>query len=133
MKAIIVGAGEVGYHIADRLSKEGHDIAVIEDDLKRENHLRDRINALVVRGNGASASVLEKAGIEDTELFIAVTNIDEVNLIACQVANEYNVPHKVARVKSPEYTKPNSKLSAEKLGIDLLINPQMVVADEICM
>ena len=132
MKAIIVGAGEVGYHLADRLSREGHEITLVERDAGRESHLKDRINASVVTGSGASASLLERAGIADAELFIAVTDVDEVNMFACLLARQYNVPHKIGRVNSIEYTHAEGKLNADKLGIELLINPQYVVAEEIC-
>lgn len=131
MKAIIVGAGEVGYHIADRLSREGHDITIIERDRVREQMLADKVNALVIHGNGASGEILESAGIDKADLFIAVTDQDEVNLVACIMAGEYQVPSKIARIKSIEYSHNEGKLNAAKFGIDLLINPQTVVADEI--
>jgi len=132
MKVIIVGAGEVGYHIADRLSKEGHHVTIVEREPTKEKKLSDKVNALVVHGNGASATVLQKAGIESADLFIAVTDSDEVNLVACLIANEFKVPFKVARVKNIEYIHEDHILSAKSLGIDLLINPQNVVSDVIC-
>lgn len=131
MKAIVVGAGEVGYHIADRLSREGHEITIIEQEPAKERLLREKINAQVVLGSGASPETLEKANVQAAELFIAVTDLDEVNLIACLLAHEYSVPRKIARIKSLEYGRSEGKLNAKKLGIDLLINPQSVVADEI--
>ncbi len=131
MKGIIVGAGEVGYNIADRLSREGHDITIIERDRSRERLLADKVNALVIHGNGASAEVLQEAGIEKADIFVAVTDQDEVNLVACMTAEEFKVPRKIARIKSFEYGQEEGKLNAAKFGIDLLINPQMVVAEEI--
>ncbi len=132
MKTIIVGAGEVGFHIASRLSKDGHDVTVVERDVEKGNLLRDKLNALVVQGSGSSAEILEKAGISKTELFIAVTDIDEVNLVSCILAKAYNVPNKIARVKNDEFTNNESKINAKALGIELLINPQQVVANDIC-
>lgn len=132
MKVIVVGAGEVGYHIADRLSKEKHDVIVIERSHEKERLLKSKLNTLVVIGSGANVDVLEAADIGEADLFIAVTDLDEVNLVACMLANEYRVPRVIARIKSLEYVKPGWKRNAEKLGIDLLINPQNVVADEIC-
>jgi trk system potassium uptake protein TrkA len=131
MNVIIVGAGEVGFHIADRLSKEGHDVTVVEKNAEKERLIRMKLNALVVRGSGASAEVLEQAGIEKAELFIAVTDQDEVNLVACLLAHEYNVPRMIARVKSLEYTSSEWALNAKKLGIGMLINPQSVVGDAV--
>jgi len=132
MKAIIVGAGEVGFHLAERLSQEGHEITLIEKKRDGEIRLKDQINANVVTGSGASAALLEKSGISDADLFIAVTDVDEVNMFACLLAKQYNVPHKIARVNTVEFTQENSRLNAEKLGIELVINPHYVVADEIC-
>lgn len=132
MKAIIVGAGEVGYHMADRLSREGHEITLIEKDASREGYLKEKINAKVIVGSGASADVLEDAGIAKTDIFIAVTEVDEVNMVACLLARQYNVPTKIARVNSLEYTSADGKLNAEKLGIELMVNPKFVVSEEIC-
>jgi trk system potassium uptake protein TrkA len=131
MNVIVVGAGEVGFHIAERLSREGHDITVLETSRDKESSLKAKLNALVVQGSGASAEVLEQVGVEDADLFIAVTNQDEVNLVACMLAHERGVPRIIARVKSLEYTTSEWARNARKLGIDLLINPQKVVADEI--
>lgn len=132
MKVIIVGAGEVGFHIASHLSKQNHDIAVIEKSPEKHRLLKDKIDALMVLGNGSSAASLEQAGVEDADIFIAVTDQDEVNLVSCLLAREYRVPRLVARVKTLEYIRGDGKLNASKLGIDLLINPEAVVAEEIC-
>jgi trk system potassium uptake protein TrkA len=129
---MIVGAGAVGYHIAERLSRERHDVTVIEKDARYARQLNNKLNALVLEGNGASAEVLEKAGISDVEMFIAVTDLDEVNLIACLLAHDHGVPRIIARLKTLEYSKAEWKRNAERLGIGLIVNPQSVVADEIC-
>jgi len=131
MKVIIVGAGEVGYHIADRLSREGHDVALIERNAEKIGLLASKLNALVVEGIGASAEVLEKAMVQDADLFIAVTDHDEVNLISCMLANEYGVPTIISRIRNIEYAGVEWATNAKKLGIDLLINPQMVVAEDL--
>lgn len=131
MNVIVVGAGEVGFHIADRLSREGHDVTVIEKSREKEQLLKGKLNALIVRGSGASADVLEEVGIARADLFIAVTDQDEVNLVACLLAHESGTKRIVARIKSLEYTTAEWANNARKLGIDLLINPQKVVAEEI--
>jgi trk system potassium uptake protein TrkA len=131
MNIVVVGAGEVGFHIADRLSKEGHNVTVIEKSVEKARLLKTQLNALVVRGSGASAEVLERAGIDKAELFIAVTDQDEVNLVACLLANAFHAPRMIARVKNPEYTTSEWAHNAKKLGIDMLINPHSVVADEV--
>lgn len=131
MRVMIVGAGEVGFHIAERLSREGHDITVIEKDGRYVRELRNKLNALVVEGSGASSQVLEKARISDMQMFVAVTDLDEVNLISCLLAHDHGVPRIIARLKTVEYVKADWKRNVERLGIDLVINPQSVVAEEI--
>lgn len=131
MKVMVVGAGEVGFHIADLLSREQHAVTVVEKDERRAAELRDRLNVLVAQGNGASTDVLEAANVSDMELFIAVTDLDEVNLIACLLAHDHGVPRIIARIKSLEYTKAEWTRNAARLGVGLLINPQAVVAEDI--
>ncbi len=131
LNVIIVGAGEVGYHLADRLALEGHQIIVIDRDEEKIKRIERHLNVMAVRGSGASARVLEEAGIKDTDLFVAVTNSDEINLIACLLAKEYGVPRKVARVRSEDYLSAGSPLNEQKLGLDLIINPARVLAEEI--
>lgn len=131
MKILIVGAGQVGYFLCDRLSREGHEVTLVDQGEEKIERAQDRLNVLGVTGNGASAEILEQAGIKDTDIFIAVTNMDEVNILACLLAREYQVKTIVARTKSIEYTDSKAILSKEKLGIDLLINPEDAVAEEL--
>ncbi len=131
MKILIVGAGQVGYFLCDRLSREGHEVTLIDQDEEKIERAQDRLNVLGVTGNGASAEMLEQAGIKTTDIFIAVTNKDEVNILACLLAREYQVKTRVARTKSIEFSNSKAILSKEKLGIDLLINPEDAVAEEL--
>ncbi len=130
MNVIIIGSGEVGFHTADRLSREGHSVTVVERSPDRERLLQEKANVMVVHGSGASVETLERAGIAEADLFIAVTDLDEVNLVACILAHEFKVPRKIARVRSGEFLQGGGKFDARKLGIDLLINPQSAVAEE---
>lgn len=131
MKILIIGSGQVGYFLCERLSMEGHEVTLIDRKQDNLRRAQDRLNVLGIQGNGASAETLEQAGIKATDIFIAVTDLDEVNILACLLAREYGVSTRVARVKSIEYTGQGAVLSKEKLGIDLLINPDDAVADEI--
>ncbi len=131
MKVMVIGAGEVGFHITDRLSREGHDVTILERDPDKIQTLQSKLNALVIEGSGGSSEVLEKAGISTVDLFIAVTNVDEVNLVACLLAHQHGVPRTIARITSLEYTNAEWMRNAAKLGIDMIINPQSVVAEEI--
>ena len=130
MRIVVVGAGEVGYHLAARLSAD-HDVVVIERDADIAGRIQAQLDLLVIEGNGASLTCLEKAGIQKAELLLAVTNLDEVNLIACLVASQFDVRLKVARVSNPEYYEGRSVLEQRKFGADLLINPEKECAREI--
>ena len=131
MRVIIIGAGKVGYKLAEKLSEEGHEVLVIEQNEDRRKILRENLDVLVSGGNGASPRVLSDAGITHTDLLISVTDQDEVNMLACMVAKRAGVTRTVARVRSPEYVQKDQALFREWMGIDLLINPEMVTALEI--
>ncbi|HKL49097.1 MAG TPA: Trk system potassium transporter TrkA [Desulfuromonadales bacterium] len=131
MKILVVGGGQVGHFLCERLSTEGHEVVLIDRSGDRLKDIEDRLNILGIHGNGASAEVLEQAGIKSVDIFIAVTDMDEINIMACLIAREYKIKTLVARVKSIEYSGESAVLSKEKLGIDLLINPDDAVADEI--
>lgn len=132
MNVMIVGAGEVGFHIADRLSREGYHVTIVEKDPESARRLRNSLNALVVEGNGADTQTLDEARISAMQLFIAVTDLDEVNLVTCLLANDYHVPQIIARIKTLAYTSAEWRRNADKLGIGLIINPQTVVTEDIC-
>lgn len=131
MRIVVIGAGEVGWHLAARLSAEHHDVVVIERDVDLGERLQGRLDLLVVQGNGASLSTLEEAGVDQADLLLAVTNSDEVNLIACLIAAQFEVRLKVARVSNPEYYERRGVLAEGKFGADLLINPERECAREI--
>lgn len=131
MKIVVVGAGQVGYFLCERLSLEGHEVTLLDRDPARVNAFQDRLNVLVIEGNGASAECMERGGIKDADAIMAVTDQDEVNILACLLAREYGVRKRIARVKSIEYLSRGAVLSKEKLGIDLMINPEDAVADEL--
>ena len=131
MRTIVVGAGEVGYHIAKRLVQEGHDVVIIEADAAVKERVEKELDVLAIQGHGASPSVLEEAGVTETDLVIAVTDKDEVNLVASMLAKEYGVATTIARAGNPELSRTPFLQSGRRLGIDLLINPNQAVAEEI--
>lgn len=130
MRVIIVGAGEVGYHLAERLSQENQDVVVIEADPDRAERASELLDVMTVVGNGASIPVLEKAGVRDSRILLAVTSLDEVNLISCLAATRLGVDYTIARISNPDYYERGSVLSRERLGIDLMINPEREAARE---
>lgn len=130
MRIVIVGAGQVGFHLAERLSDEGQDVVVVESNPATAQEISDRLDVLAVAGNGASAQVLERAGASGAALLLAVTDKDEVNILACLTAAALDVGVKVARVSNPEFLTGSGVLSQERLGIDLMINPERECAWE---
>ncbi|MBP1688515.1 MAG: hypothetical protein H6Q33_4658, partial [Deltaproteobacteria bacterium] len=126
MKTIVIGAGEVGYHIAERLSREGHDVVVIEQDPAVRARVQDELDVMTIEGNGSSPRVLEEAGVRDADILIAVADIDEVNVTACLLAKEYGAGTRIARVRDPDFSESEFLGRGKRLGIDLLINPNIV-------
>jgi trk system potassium uptake protein TrkA len=129
MKIIIVGAGAVGSIVAQKLSAENHDVTLIETEEKAVSAVQRSLDALVLTGNGASWELLEEAGVDRTDILIAVTNIDEMNILACQQAGRYGVKTRVARVRNRDYYLDDKTSSFP--GIDHMINPDEEAVREI--
>lgn len=130
MRVLVVGAGEVGFHLAKRLSEESHDVVIIESDPDRAEHASQQLDVMTVVGNGASLSAMERASVRQATMLLAVTSRDEVNLIACLAAKRMGVQYTVARVSNPDYYGEESVLSRDELGIDLMVNPELECAKE---
>jgi trk system potassium uptake protein TrkA len=125
MKIIIIGAGEVGFNIAQRLSEENHDVVVIEKDPNKIKHIQNVIDVQALLGSGTSPLILQEAGIKESDIIVAATDSDEANLIACfyaQYLTDYIT--KIARVKNPDYMKHREIFNRDFFTIDLIINPQ---------
>lgn len=130
MRVIIVGAGEVGFHVAERLSQEQHDVVVVDLAAHRLDYVQSHIDVAVVEGTGASPSVLERAGIDGAGLLLAVTSVDEVNLVSCMMSRPYEGLLKVARVSNPDFYDEGGHLQPELFGVDFMINPERELALE---
>lgn len=130
MRVIIVGAGEVGYHVADRLAKEQHDVVVVDVAPERLDYVESHLDVAIVEGSGASPAALERAGIRDAGLLLAVTSVDEVNLVTCMSAPPRPGLVKVARVSNPDFYEERSALQPGSFGVDMLINPERELALE---
>ena len=128
MNIIIIGAGDIGSNLAKMLSSEKHDISLIEKNYDNYARANDTLDANVFHGSGTSFTLLEKAGIQDADLLVAVTNSDEVNLLAAITAKQYGVKRTVARVKNREFMRTDAPVNAQKFNIDLLIHPESVAA-----
>ena len=132
MKIIIVGAGEVGYHIAQKLSEENQDVFLIDKDPEKVKRITENLDIQAVSGSGTSPQMLKDSGIVDAGLLVAATDSDEANLIACSLARHLS-PHilKVARIRNPEYIEEKELLSQDLLAIDHIINPDSVMVETI--
>jgi trk system potassium uptake protein len=130
LHVIIIGGGQVGTELSSRLSQD-HDVVIIERNREVAKKIEDGLDVMVLEGSGASSAVLEKAGIKKANLLIAVTETDEVNIIACMLAKKFGVSKTVARIRNPEYDHDGSVLTNEQLGIDYVINPEAETAREI--
>ncbi|RMH66193.1 MAG: Trk system potassium transporter TrkA [Bacteroidetes bacterium] len=131
MKAIVIGAGEVGFDVARILSMEQHDVIVIDIDPDALAQVQERLDVLTLQGNGTSATVLQDAGAATADMLIAVTAIDEVNLVACMLADRLGVQTTVARVRSGELSRTQTVLKTSDFGIDLVIHPEESAAAEV--
>lgn len=132
MKIVILGAGQVGSTVANSLAHEDNDITIVDIDEMRLKELQDQMDIRGVVGHASHPRVMERAGIEDADLIVALTSSDEVNMIACQIAYSlYNVPTRVARVRSSEYTGHPELFQREHSPIDLLISPELLLTEYI--
>lgn len=132
MKIIILGAGQVGSTLAASLSSEANDITIVDTNTDFLRDLQEHLDLRVISGNASHPDILTIAGAEDADMVIAVTNSDEVNMIACQVAYTlFHTPTKIARVRAPEYLKEERLFHQEALPIDVLISPEQIVTDSI--
>ena len=132
MKIIILGAGQVGSSVAENLASEANDITVIDTDEQRLQDLQDRLDLRTVVGYASHPTVLAQAGADDADMIIAVTNSDETNMIACQVAYTiFHTPTKIARVRAVEYLSQTQLFAQDALPIDVLISPEQLMTDYI--
>jgi len=125
MNVLILGAGEVGYHIARRLATEGNDVAVVDQDEARLQVIADEMDVRTVCGKASHPSVLAQAGAANADLLIAVTTNDEINMLSCQVAHSlYKIPTKLARVRESDYVNHPQLFGRDDLPIDVMISPE---------
>lgn len=132
MKVIIIGAGVVGHTIAKRLSSEAQDVVIIERDEKRIKEISESLDVKVIHGSGSNPKVLMDAGVEQSDMVIAVTDSDEVNMIACLIAgSQSRVPKKIARIREPDYVNYTQIFEKDYLDLDFNINPEKAAAERI--
>ena len=133
MKIIILGAGQVGGTLAEHLAIEQNDITVVDTDGEKLRLLQDRLDIGTVAGEASHPNTLLKAGAEDADMLVAVTNSDEINMMACQVAHTlFNTPTKISRVRSPQYLAYQQQLfNKDHIPVDVIIGPEQLVTKNI--
>lgn len=133
MKIIILGAGQVGGALAANLANEANDITVVDVDGDRLRELQDRLDIRTIQGKGSYPNILRQAGADDADMLIAVTNSDEVNMVACQIAfTLFRTPTKIARVRATNYVVARNNLfNNNAIPIDVIISPEQVVTNHI--
>ncbi len=130
MKIIILGAGQVGTSLANNLASEANDITVVDVNAELLSQLQDRLDLRTVLGRGSHPEVLIRAGAEDADMVIAVTNSDETNIVACQVAYTlFHTPTKIARIRSQNYLFKPQLFGSQAMPIDYIISPEQLVTD----
>jgi len=132
VKILILGAGQIGCTLAENLAEEAFDITIVDDDPSKLAELRDRLDIQTVVGQASHPDVLRRAGADDTDLLIAVTNSDEVNMVACQVCYSlFRTPTKIARIRNASFHGRDGFFSQDHMPIDVLINPEEAVTTRI--
>jgi trk system potassium uptake protein TrkA len=130
MKIVFIGAGKVGYKLIEMLSEGNNDIVLIDKNPIVLKKIEDNLDVLCIKGNGVSTKTLLEAGVDKSDLLIAVTDSDEINMVCCLTAKKLGVKNTIARIRDPEYAE-ELVLLKEELGLDLIINPEKAAAEEI--
>jgi len=132
VKIVILGAGQVGSTVAESLVSEANDITVVDIEPLRLKRLKDRLDLRTVTGNAAHPAVLEQAGARDADLLLAVTQSDETNMVACKLAaTMFNIPTKIARIRSADYLSHPEIFSPENFAVDHSLCPEQILCDYI--
>ena len=131
MKIVVVGCGKIGCTIIENLVLENHDIVAIDTDSAVIDEVTNTYDVMGLVGNGADSDALKEAGVEDAELFLSVTNSDELNMLACFVARALGAKHTIPRVRNPEYNDNSLEFMKHHVGFSASVNPEMITAREI--
>ncbi len=131
MKIIVVGCGKIGSNLIRALCAEGHDVLLIDKNPALVDSVTNIYDIMGLCGNATAYETLLEAGVDKAALFIAVTGSDESNMLSCYLASKLGVSHTIARVRNPEYTESSVEFMREKLGISMMINPELLAANEL--
>ena len=130
MRIIIVGAGKLGYTVADLLSREKHEVVVVDHDEDQLTAVKNNLDVLTITANGASPITMDDPDVNGADILIAVTASDEVNMVCCILAKKHGITHTIARIRDLQYMGEVKDYVKETFDIDLMLNPEMIAANE---
>ena len=131
MRIVIVGAGKLGYSIAELLANEEFDVVLVDQDETRLEAARNTLDVLTIAANGASPITMNDPDIREADILIAVTAGDEVNMVACILAKKHGITHTVARIRDMQFLSEAKEYLKQNFDIDLMLNPELITAREI--
>ena len=131
MRIIIVGAGKLGYTIAERLSQEEYDVVVVDNNPARLQIIQDNLDVLTIEANGSSPITMNNDDIRDADVLIAVTATDEVNMVSCILAKKHGIKRTIARIRDMQFISEAKEYLKANFDIDLMLNPELIMAMEI--
>ena len=131
MRVVIVGAGKLGYTIAELLSSEGIEVVVVDKDENQLIAVKETLDVMTINKSGTNPTTLDDPDINRAEIFIAVTNIDEVNMVACVLAKKHGIKHTIARIRDMQFMSEAREYVKKHFDIDLMLNPELIAANEI--
>lgn len=131
MRIIVIGAGHLGYIISELLSNEGCDVVVVDSDAEKLESVRNDLDVLTIQADGTSPSFMRSRDVSGSDLVVAVTAMDEVNIIACILAKKNGIPHTIARIRDPKFLSEPPDYIRSNFDIDLVLSPELITAREI--
>ena len=131
MRIILVGCGKVGVALISALVAEGHDVVVMDSKREVLDELTNQFDVMCLEGNGADCETLQEAGVDRTDLFIAVTGSDELNMLMCFLARRQGATHTIARIRNPQYNDKSLSFMRQQLDLSMVINPELLTAQEL--
>lgn len=131
MRVVVVGAGKMGYTIAELLSNEGMEVTVIDREEDQLVAVKNNLDVLTITANGASPITMDDPDVNGADVFIAVTDIDEVNMVACILAKKHGIKHTIARIRDMQFLSEAKEYLKKNFDIDLMLNPELIAAHEI--
>ena len=131
MKIIVAGCGKIGSSIVEVLVREGHDVIAVDKDTDLLAELNNIYDVMTVSGNAADSVTLEEAGVQTAELFVGVTDSDEINMLSCFIARKMGAKHTIARIRNPEYNDKSLIFLKQNLDLSMSINPELLAAQEL--